>query len=111
MPTRQRFAACGITPDRLVLEGNSPRAEMLEAYNRVDIILSPFPTPAGPPARKGCGWACPPLCGGGIVFSPIIGESIAHNAGLADWIAENDETMWRKPSCTRQTWGAWPPCG
>ena len=43
--TRRRFAACGITPDRLVLEGTSQRAKTLEAHNRVDIILALFPIP------------------------------------------------------------------
>ena len=29
-------------------------------------------------------------------FLPHIGESIAHNAGLADWIAENDDDYLEK---------------
>jgi predicted O-linked N-acetylglucosamine transferase (SPINDLY family) len=45
--TRRRFAACGITPERLMLEGASPRGELLSAYNRVDIALDPFPYPGG----------------------------------------------------------------
>ena len=38
-----QFAAQGIAPERLILEGYSPLAEALHAYNRVDIALDPFP--------------------------------------------------------------------
>ena len=89
--TRQRFAACGITPDRLVLEGTSPRAKMLEAYHRVDIILGPFPYPGGTTSVEGLWMGVPAITRRGDCFLSHIGESIAHNAGLADWIAENDD--------------------
>ena len=36
-----RFVALGIAADRLILEGHSPVAEGLAAYNRVDIALDP----------------------------------------------------------------------
>lgn len=39
---------------------------------------------------KGCGWGRRPSSGRAIGFSHL-GESIAQNAGLADWIAENDD--------------------
>ena len=89
--TRHRFAACGITPDRLILEGSSPRAKMLEAYDRVDIILAPFPYPGGTTSVEGLWMGVPTITRHGDCFLSHIGESIAHNAGLADWIAENDD--------------------
>ena len=89
--THQRFAACGITPDRLVLEGASPRAKVLEAYNRVDVILSPFPYPGGTTSAEGLWMGVPVITRRGDCFLPHVGESIAHNAGLADWIAESDD--------------------
>ena len=89
--TRRRFAACGITPDRLILEGSSPRAKMLEAYDRLDIILAPFPYPGGTTSVEGLWMGVPAITRRGDSFLSHIGESIAHNAGLADWIAENDD--------------------
>ncbi|MBM3561461.1 MAG: tetratricopeptide repeat protein, partial [Alphaproteobacteria bacterium] len=40
---RQAFAAHGISPDRITLEGMSPYREFLEGYGRIDIALDPFP--------------------------------------------------------------------
>jgi predicted O-linked N-acetylglucosamine transferase (SPINDLY family) len=89
--TRQRFAAWGITPDRLVLEGTSQRAKTLEAHNRVDIILSPFPYPGVTTSAEGVWMGVPVITRRGDCFLHHMGESIAHNAGLADWIAEDDD--------------------
>ncbi len=89
--TLQRFAACGITPDRIVLESTSPRAKVLEAYNRVDIILNPFPYPGGTTSVEGLWMGVPVITRRGDCFLSHVGESIAHNAGLADWVAEDDD--------------------
>jgi hypothetical protein len=64
---------------------------MLEAYNRVDIILAPFPYGGGTTSAEGLWMGVPAIARRGDRFLPHIGESIAHNAGLADWIAENDD--------------------
>jgi protein O-GlcNAc transferase len=49
--TRRRlldmFAAHQIAPDRLILEGWSPRAEALARYNQIDLALDPFPYGGG----------------------------------------------------------------
>jgi len=37
------FAACGIEPDRLILEGSQPLGQFLSAYGRVDLMLDPWP--------------------------------------------------------------------
>ncbi|MCI6564698.1 hypothetical protein [Campylobacter sp.] len=37
------FGKYGMSADRLILEGSSPRYELLNAYNRVDLALDPFP--------------------------------------------------------------------
>ena len=109
--TFRRFAARGITPDRLLLEGTSPRAQMLEAYNRVDIILSPFPYPGGTTSAEGLWMGVPAITRRGDRFLPHIGESIAHNAGLADWIAENDDDYVAKALHLTAISDVWPPCG
>ena len=89
--TRQRFAACSIAPERLLLEGASPRAELLAAYNQVDIALDPFPYPGGTTSVEGLWMGVPVITRRGDRFLSRVGESIAHNAGLADWIAIDDE--------------------
>jgi protein O-GlcNAc transferase len=89
--TRQRFAARGIASDRLTLEGSSPRAELLATYNRVDIALDPFPYPGGTTSLEGLWMGVPVITRGGDRFLSHVGESIAHNAGLSDWIAAGDD--------------------
>ena len=89
--TRQRFAAAGITSDRLLLEGGSPRAEYLKAYNRVDIALDPFPYPGGTTSVEGLWMGVPVITRRGDRFLSHQGESIVNNAGLVDWIAANDD--------------------
>lgn len=95
-PTREatlaRFAARGIDGSRLTLEGRSPRAEYLAAYNRIDIALSPFPYPGGTTSVEGLWMGVPVLCRRGDRFLSNICTSMLHSAGLRDWIAEtNDE--------------------
>jgi predicted O-linked N-acetylglucosamine transferase (SPINDLY family) len=89
--TRRRFAAHGIASDRLLLEFNSPRAKFMESYNRIDIALSPFPYPGSTTSIEGLWMGVPVIVRRGDRFLSHIGESIAHNAGLADWIAHNDD--------------------
>ena len=86
-----RFAAHGITAKRLLLEGPSPRAAMLVDYGRVDIALDPFPFPGGTTSVEGLWMGVPVLTRRGDRFVAHQGESIAHNAGLADWIAADDD--------------------
>ncbi len=90
--TRQRFAGFGIAPDRLMLEGSSPRAELLASYRRVDIALDPFPYPGGTTSVEALWMGVPVITRRGDRFLSHMGESIAHNAWLQDWIAaDNDE--------------------
>ncbi|HEY8099803.1 MAG TPA: tetratricopeptide repeat protein [Burkholderiaceae bacterium] len=85
--TCRRFAAHGITADKLILEGGAPRADLLKAYHRVDIALDPFPYPGGTTSVEGLWMGVPAITLKGDRFLSHVGESIAHNAGLADWIA------------------------
>lgn len=89
--TLQRFAERGISPDRLRLEEFSSRVDYLKAYNQVDIALDPFPFPGGTTSAEGLWMGVPVLTKKGDCFISHQGESIATNAGLADWIAENDD--------------------
>ena len=85
-----RFAAHGITPGRLMLEGRSTREEYLACYHRVDIALSPFPYGGGTTSAEGLWMGVPPLAKKGSYFLSHLGESIAHNSGLSDWLAVDE---------------------
>ncbi|MDD2893503.1 MAG: tetratricopeptide repeat protein [Halothiobacillaceae bacterium] len=86
-----RFARQGIDAGRLVLEGASPRAELLAAYNRVDIALDPFPYPGGTTSVEGLWMGVPVITRRGDRFLSHVGETIAHNAGLGDWVAQDED--------------------
>ena len=95
----ERFAAQGIDAGRLILEGAVPRAELIASYNRVDIALDPFPYPGGTTTVEGLWMGVPAITRRGDRFLSRVGESIAHNAGLSDWIAVNDEDYVVKAAC------------
>ena len=86
-----RFEFHGISRNRLILEGASPRLEYLKAYNRVDIALSPFPYGGGTTSVEGLWMGVPVITIKGSHFLSHLGESIAHNTGLSDWIASDEE--------------------
>ena len=86
-----RFSAHGITADRLILEGKSTRDEYLACYHRVDIALSPFPYGGGTTSAEGLWMGVPVIAKRGTHFLSHLGESIAHNSGLSDWIAVDEE--------------------
>ncbi|MFT3817918.1 MAG: tetratricopeptide repeat protein [Rubrivivax sp.] len=87
----QRFQARGVAPARLLLEGPSNRADYLRAYRRVDIALDPFPFPGATTSLEGLWMGVPFITRRGSRFVGHNGETIACNAGLADWIADDDE--------------------
>jgi predicted O-linked N-acetylglucosamine transferase (SPINDLY family) len=90
--TRQRFAARGIDPARLRLEGPAPRGELLAAYSQVDIALDPFPYPGGTTSVEGLWMGVPVvLRAEEIVFCLMSAKASLQNVGLADWIAADDD--------------------
>lgn len=96
--TARRFAAHDIAPDRLVLEGSAPRAELMASYRRVDIALDPFPYPGGTTSVEALWMGVPVVTRRGDRFLSHVGESVAHAAGLADWIAGDDADYVAKAS-------------
>lgn len=94
--TLARFAAQGIGSDQLVLEGSSPYAEYFAAYNRVDVSLDPFPYAGGTTSLDSLWMAVPVLTRRGERADSHLGESIAQAAGLADWIADDDDDYVKK---------------
>ena len=90
-----RFELVGIEKNQLILEGRldwkSARSEYLAAYNRVDIALSPFPYGGGTTSVEGLWMGVPVIAKRGNHFLSHYGESIAHNAGLSNWIASDED--------------------
>lgn len=87
----REFDAHGIAPERLRFEGHSPRHELLASYQQVDIALDPFPYPGGTTSIEALWMGVPVLTRRGDRFLSRVGESIANNAGMSEWIAENDD--------------------
>ncbi|TXC88182.1 tetratricopeptide repeat protein [Paraburkholderia azotifigens] len=84
--TYARFAARGIAASRLLLEGGSRRKAYLETFNRVDIVLSPFPYPGGTTTAESLWMGVPVVAMKGDRFLGHIGESVLHSAGFGEWI-------------------------
>lgn len=86
--TRARFAAYGIGPERLGLEGSTnDYAAHLARYNSVDIALDPFPYAGGTTTVEALWMGVPVLTLKGDRYVAHMGESIMHNMELPDWIA------------------------
>lgn len=81
------FAACGVEPAQLILEGLSSRAAYLACYQRVDIALDPFPYTGGTTTVEALWMGVPVLTLQGERFLARQGVGLLMNAGLADWIA------------------------
>ncbi len=86
-----RFAAHGIGAERLLIELPSSRADYLQAYHRIDIALDPFPYPGGTTSCEALWMGLPVLTRRGDRFLSHAGETILRNAGLPDWIAEDND--------------------
>ena len=91
-----RFAAFDIEANRLVLKGKSSRIQYFSCYNRVDIALSPFPYGGGTTSVEGLWMGVPVIAKKGNHFLSHLGECIAHNSGLSDWIAVDNEDYVKK---------------
>ena len=90
--TRQRFASFGIAPERLIVSGMlASRDDHLAAYNKVDIALDTFPYPGVTTSVEALWMGVPVLSKQGDRFLSRTAGSIAHNAGLSDWIAVDEE--------------------
>jgi predicted O-linked N-acetylglucosamine transferase (SPINDLY family) len=86
-----RFAALGIAADRLTLEGHSPVAEALAAYNRVDIALDPFPFGGGTTTADTVWMGVPLVALKGARWVGRMSQSILAALGLQEWVAENTD--------------------
>jgi predicted O-linked N-acetylglucosamine transferase (SPINDLY family) len=90
-----RFAAHGIGPERLILEGHASRAELLAAYNRVDIGLDPFPFGGGTTTAEALWMGVPVVTLRGDRWVGRVSESILATVGLSDLVAEDRDSYVR----------------
>jgi predicted O-linked N-acetylglucosamine transferase (SPINDLY family) len=99
-----RFAGHGIDPERLILEGPSPRPEYLAAYQRVDIGLDPFPFPGGTTTVESLWMGVPVLTLAGERFLARQGVGLLMNAGLPEWIAAGPEDYVARAVAHAEDW-------
>jgi predicted O-linked N-acetylglucosamine transferase (SPINDLY family) len=81
------FAVLGINPQRLDFEGQTPRADYLAAYGRIDILLDTFPYPGGTATVEALWMGVPVITMGGPSFLSRQGLGLLMNVGLPDWVA------------------------
>ncbi len=88
---RERFTAAGANESQLLLEGSVPHAELLDAYNRVDIGLDPFPYSGGLTTCESIYMGVPVVTLPGRRFCSRHSASHLSNVGLADWVVTGRE--------------------
>jgi len=88
--TVESFRCAGVAPERLIFEGPSDRRDYFDAFNKVDIALDPFPFPGGTTSVEGLWMGVPVITLRGDRFIAHNGETIAHNSGQSDWIADSE---------------------
>ncbi|MBF0611320.1 MAG: tetratricopeptide repeat protein [Magnetococcales bacterium] len=87
----QQFAEHGIGLDRLQWEGDSPYEEYMAAFDRIDLLLDPFPYPGCTTTLDALMKGVPVLSIKGDGFLGRESNSILFHAGLSTWIAEDEE--------------------
>jgi len=87
----QRFAAHGIDNKRISLEEFEDRQKYFAAYNKIDITLDPFPFTGGTTSVESLWMGVPLVTLAGDSLISRQGVGVLMNAGLPDWIAEDEE--------------------
>ena len=90
-----KFKENGINLNSIILEEDTSRSKLLNSYNKVDIALDPFPYSGGVTSLEAIWMGVPVLTKKGFRFISHTTESINHNLGMSDWIA-NDENEYVK---------------
>ncbi|MGQ9372206.1 O-linked N-acetylglucosamine transferase, SPINDLY family protein, partial [Azospirillum sp. A39] len=83
----ERFAAHGVAAPRLILEGGVPRAELLAAYNRVDVALDPTPYGGGTTTAEALWMGVPVVSLRGGTWVGRVSESILTTVGVGELVA------------------------
>jgi len=100
--TLRRFGSHGIAPERLLLRGKlGSIADHLAEYNKVDVALDTFPYPGVTTSVEALWMGVPVLTLHGDRFLSLTAKSVAHHAGLPDWVAiDKDEYVAKAVSFT-----------
>ncbi len=80
------FAALGISPARILLQGPSGHRAFMRAFGGIDIALDPFPYSGGLTTCEALWMGVPTIALPGKLFSARHSMSHLSNAGLADWV-------------------------
>ena len=90
LKTLERFKKNNIENNRLILEGKSKtRQEVLQAYNKIDIGLDPFPFQGNTSTCEAIWMGVPVLTLKGNRYLFHFGESINSNLSMFDWVAKD----------------------
>ena len=87
----ERFDQYGIGKERLELQGATSWDLHMAAYNRLDIVLDPFPMNGGVTTLEGLLMGVPVVALRGRTIAARVSASILTTLGLTDWIAESQE--------------------
>ncbi len=89
--TAQRLVACGIGLDRAQLFGHVDRQHYFAAHAEVDLILDTAPYPGGTTTCEALWMGVPTVTLAGATLLARQGASLMSAAGLADWVAHNED--------------------
>jgi len=84
------FVRSGISAERLILEGQSPLAEAMAAYRRVDIALDPFPFAGGTTTAEALWMGVPVVTLASDRWAGRIGSSLLATIGLGELVAPDE---------------------
>jgi predicted O-linked N-acetylglucosamine transferase (SPINDLY family) len=86
-----RFAAQGISEDRVICMGSTERVAHLKAFENVDISLDPFPQNGGISTWESLYMGVPVVAQLGNGVPSRITGAILKAIGLDDWVADDDD--------------------
>ncbi|WP_316187566.1 MULTISPECIES: tetratricopeptide repeat protein [unclassified Bradyrhizobium] len=87
-----RFAAQGLTEDRISCLGWSTREQQIEQFAQVDISLDPFPQNGGVSTWESLQAGVPVVAKLGHSAASRVAAAIVTAVGLDHWVAEDDES-------------------
>jgi predicted O-linked N-acetylglucosamine transferase (SPINDLY family) len=86
---RDRFAAHGLSPERIDLLGYTPREQHLATFAKIDICLDPFPQNGGVSTWEALHMGVPVVAKLGHVPASRLSGAILSSLGLNDWVAQS----------------------
>ncbi|MGZ6038926.1 MAG: O-linked N-acetylglucosamine transferase, SPINDLY family protein [Phenylobacterium sp.] len=87
--TLMRFAARGVSPDRIEFEGQVPQPEYYQSYSQIDLALDPAPCPGGTTSMDAVANGVPVLTKAGADYYSRNGVAVLEPLGLTELITES----------------------